>query len=837
MIIQFNTPKDDSFFKNFSFDTYTQTDLKTCKNSKFDIKSIISCILNQDIKSLSPSKKNSSVYKVQTASKTLTIKLEPIKYSELKTCLQAYEKIKVLQLNSILSKSFEYTYINNTWVLATICETSYDYTLEDIVNKLSSHPESCFPIEYLIQVFVNCFLAYRDLQNHGVFIQDIDLSCICFKVNKQNPDRINVFLLLDLINSKFLLHCAKVHFSSIELETFDRNFLYSLGKVIYLTLLMQGTESNIHGNFEELPFVPGLSKILHRLFNDHLWLHEKDFLFSKLLKTWEFLIKDTKPPLNSSMTGLYSAFFFTSNDIKEKALNFLTKNIENSSRYSKIFSQHSVRSKFFNYLSTLPRLGLEIGQFLLTQISKNKSNDRTKDLETLISLSYLLSKVEYNSLDNSIQSDISKGILILSQSKTLTILNLFYNGKLLRTLMSKDSNELRYLLKLTPYIGPSAIGELSNQYHDNNIDLLELIEHVPIHFKLKNVFLIADMINSVLGEIDYDDKNLNLPLYRAFKVIYELLSAAKMAKDANFQGICYRNTHNYNVAPVMAECLKCKKIFCVVCGHEHEKLHEISYLTYFAIKDQACSNNFSYLNSDLNFQKCFPIFEDFELLRKLENRNLVFYEGIKGENDQEGKIFLDQFDVDEMAYYTEFYFEELYTENFDIEIVGSGVVVKNLKEEIVKNGVSAGKFPRIGCFDTVGVGVFAKGIIFFTYNGFNLRKFVDFSGDSLLIRIVFKEITNISEKSRVTRVKKDDFLYIGACFDYLDKRFASRYLKIVRHFCLKFKKFKGKSLQTKANIMDVILHIKGLFNEKDIMEIFNPDDKKKKSFFKNCEIF
>lgn len=835
MTASLSIPSDDTFFKYLNIDPALLPASEMNKNSASGLRDLISCLLNQDIQLLGISTKNPPEYKVKTETKNLYVKLEKIKYSELKDCIKGYKKSKTLQINSLLSKKLKYTYINKSWILATISEDFNNYTLEDIIKYLNENPEFSLPIEYIIQIFMSSLLIHKNLQEKFFPLSFIEPSSFCFKVVKMKPNDFKVFLFFDIMDPSILIRSVKSPFYSDDLENFNKNFQVSLGKVLILCLLPKTVNDytlvSSLKNFKDHTFIPGLSKVIQRLFNDNLYLYNKDFFNFKLGRTWEYLLGKSEDLDNFSVNGLTSAFFFESLEIKIKAMKYLTRDLENATKFSKIFTHNIVNKKFFFYLKTFQTLEPEVGQFLFRLINNIISNEPKQDPEILVSLSYLLSTVNYELMDESQYRDIGKGILALSLSKTLTILHFFHSKQILKNLLSKENKDLRALLKLTSFVGPFAVDFLiellKKHYIPGSIDVLSLIELIPIHFKLKNSFHITELINQIFRKFHCFNEALHLPLLMAFNVIFELLKAAKDAKTANFEGKCYKNTHNYNISPLMVYCLKCKVIYCVICGQEHEKLHEISYLTYLANRDQICSNTFSYSNPNLAFQRCFPVFKNFNLLKKRENENLVFYE--------EGKIFFDEFCEDEQAYYTEFYFEEIFTENFDIEILGTGVSVKNLKEEIVKNGVSVGKFPRLGCFDTVGVGVFASFFIFFTYNGFHLSKFIDVTGESLQIRIVFNDHSSSSDKNKVKRVRKDDFLYFGGCFDYLEKNFAPQYAEIVKYYCIIFKKFQGKVLDSRGNIQDVILHIRGLFKEKDILEIFKPD-KKTKACFKNCVI-
>jgi len=194
MTANFSIPLDDSFFKYLNIDPALMPSTEMNKNLVSGLKALIACILNQDIQLLGSSTKNPPEYKVKTESKTLYIQLEKIEFSQIKDCIKGYKKSKALQINSLLRKKLKYTFINNSWVIATIREDLYNYTLEDIIKYLNKNPELSFPIEYIIQIFMDSLLINKRLQEHCFILSNIELSSFCFKVIEKDPNNLKVLL-------------------------------------------------------------------------------------------------------------------------------------------------------------------------------------------------------------------------------------------------------------------------------------------------------------------------------------------------------------------------------------------------------------------------------------------------------------------------------------------------------------------------------------------------------------------------------------------------------------------------------------------------------------------
>ena len=807
------------------------------------LESLASSLNESEVKYSFSSLHNPNIHYFHSQKSKFSVEFKRLKYSQIKNLIKSSKIISGLGLQHIIEKKIKYIE-SDGWIAGLINEEIDSLTLENLIHEYKGFKSEPLPCELIVLVLINLMKIFEEVKDR---ICNFTIKAKNF-VFKPDPEKgfERIYCCVDLLDFETLDQANQLYDNGQEPNRSE--FLISVGKLMIRCLTLDSDEHINNSTAESLllrinqnGYIPGLFKLIHKLIQSPAYYLKSSKSSSNILKTWESLLTHSELPSSPSLASLYSAFYFSSSSIKHNSLSILTQPELSDLTFPIKLIKNQVHKIFFSYLNTLKQIDSKIGQFLFKLLKDLNQDESFKTAENLLSLSYILSKIDYELIDPVVRKDVGKGIKSLAKSKTLTILSFFQRKEIFLKLMLKDDQELAGLIKLSSFIGPDSIDFIEELYRLKffalGIEAFPLIEHIPPHFKLSRSLQIMNFMDTVLGKSNLPHQHLQFSIIMAFNVVYELLKASKDAKSTNLKGTCYKNKSNYKVAPAMIKCLTCNKTLCIVCGQIHEdSTHRVTYLTYFANIDQTCEGSSIPLPLS-NPQLLIPVFKDFNLIHHYENGFLTMYEGTSTTSEpaehKQGTIEPYLFEFPEMAYYTEFYFESLSSENFDIEIRGTGIVVKNTLEEVVRNGVHVGKMPRIGIFDTFGIGICADNKVFFTYNGFHLRKFIEFKAERVSIKIVFKDFP---EDPFVRRLDKN-MLFIGESFDYIEKDWAMKYVNIVKNFCMVHKKLKKKhqEIDKEANIYDVVFHIKEFFTVNEITKVFQPNRENKK-MFKDCRI-
>ena len=421
-------------------------------------------------------------------------------------------------------------------------------------------------------------------------------------------------------------------------------------------------------------------------------------------------------------------------------------------------------------------------------------------------------KINYS--DEEIRPLFINFLVSLLDENTTTIQILAHENLHIFKLLKFYSYECRLLL---PYISLCGMNSIYSIIELSNIGIfadplssIEYYHRIPIHFKLQKTFEIMSQIEIIMKSkqpsLIFYNKRIN-NIATAFFLIYELMQAGKQAKELNKLGKCYKNPLEYRAVPLMIKCKRCNSLFCIPCGQSHENLkHEICYLSNKKLDNFGCSGNLENRELAHFTQKITPNYEVF-VIENQEKKDgfFVFYSKV---------INFPSFCEDSVVYYTEIFFERIYNENIFIELEGCGIVYNNITSQCLIYDEILGNMPRIGRYDTVGIGITSDSYVFFTFNGFNLLKYIKFNARQAQIVI---KINDFKEPSIVSPLQS---LYIGDQLNFLEKEFLINYPEIIKFFVLleKFKNEINKSLSPgKENLFDVLLDIKAMY-PRDVYE-------------------
>ena len=335
------------------------------------------------------------------------------------------------------------------------------------------------------------------------------------------------------------------------------------------------------------------------------------------------------------------------------------------------------------------------------------------------------------------------------------------------------------------------------------------MQRIPAHYKLQsteNIMKELEYLMNIKSPTLVPDQSRIFMSTSVLSIIYEVVHAIKDAKECNRIGKCYKNTQGYNVAPAMIKCSTCGKNLCISCGNHHAiDGHCISYITHSKLIHWMCEENSDFFSEARLSRKSYPECDEI-IIEEPEIKENLYIFNIK-------KIQIPAIRNENYLFYTEILFEKCESENIIIFLRGTGIVYNNsccLIQKHEKNECSA---PKIGWSDTIGIGITLDCKAFFTYNGYIIGKYIDFSSEYVEVTI---EITSFLKPSLSGN---SPCLYNEAAFKYLEKGSLLNYKNIIRKLALlgqmKDKVFKSK-IPGRENLFAVIDDVNQIVSKSEV---------------------
>jgi hypothetical protein len=310
-----------------------------------------------------------------------------------------------------------------------------------------------------------------------------------------------------------------------------------------------------------------------------------------------------------------------------------------------------------------------------------------------------------------------------------------------------------------------------------------------------------DLMKTWAPALIFDSKKIN-SMHLAVTILYELLQAAKEAKIANQLGKCFKNILSYKVSPVMVQCLSCNKQVCVSCAQYHMDLtHKVSFLTHSKIENSTCQDESQSPNMVHPTRSSLPSCEE------------IYFETPANENQSYSwkvrEIMMPKSQTSGTLFYGEIYFAKCESEDIQIVLHGSKIEYDNNIPGIVKNNAFYCNGPRLGASDTLGIGITGDFKVFFTYNGFNLGRYIEFIAKTIVI-----EVKIVSFLPPIINGNCPS-LYNMQAFTFLEKERLNDYKCIANIFVvlvLLRKKIMKKCITSSSNLYSVVDDLKKILD-------------------------
>lgn len=758
----------------------------------------------------------------------LEVRLMNLFYSDIKTVHSALKLIPEFKVNELIIRKFHFTLVQESWLLASCVGFDNKISLSCILKQLKVFSQgSKVPIESILIVIVKATELANEIFSKMKVVGPFYPDNIYFL---KKPSGVEVYF--EVFTIDFLQKRLKLLNLYPEKYGFSiKAFFWSLGVIVCSCLsglelaelpsFALSSSSEIESFLDRLEFIPGLTPMLKSFFDGSI----NDFdsvIKSNTFKTWSFIISNSKKqPENLCPHGFYTSFYFTCKSLIYENLPFLcTSNNFVKEISSELYIKHMIYAKIIEHLTFFPDLNEGMLEFSLHFLIKLKEISPTSIRKLSLHLIFRIIKLKINLDDAAIRTLLIKVLKALIKESTLTVQMIFQNAGIMYCLYDNFSADSKDLFSFISYLGAKSIEHIkffrnSKKYAEANNSIIYM-QQIPIHFKLQVTYDILqemdDLMKTWAPALIFDNKKIH-SMYLAVTILFELLQAGKEAKICNQLGKCYKNIHSFNVSPVMVNCASCNKQVCLSCAQHHIELtHKINFLTHYRISNFTCNEESPKVYMIHASRNVLPTCEEISLENCTVENNIYTW-NFK-------HLELPANITNEVLFYGEIFFAKCESENIILSIKGARIEFDNNIPGIVKNHAFYCNTPRIGATDTLGVGVTGDSKIFFTYNGFNLGSYIEFSSKEISIEIKIESFTQPILNGNCP------CLYNMQAYNFLDKERLKEYKCISNIFVvlvLLKKKIMKKCMSWSINLYAVVDELKNILDFNSLKQKLKKD--------------
>ncbi|OMJ95260.1 hypothetical protein SteCoe_1476 [Stentor coeruleus] len=459
---------------------------------------------------------------------------------------------------------------------------------------------------------------------------------------------------------------------------------------------------------------------------------------------------------------------------------------ENPGEVNKVLGNGEIFFEFFKVFieqkSDLVKQPILFNSILLLLKDKNMSE---KFKSTLVSLGFLSLIPEF--IGNNVKSELLCKVCInFIENNTLTLQQILWDTGFVKNLMIKTTRsviENEFIRTTMSYYGKNSLKLILKVYELLDISKHRIFQHIyeiPIVFKLDSISSLFPLLYEIWKKgTKIPAESLPDILKTLIHILSEVACLQQFLELQHLKGECTSKSSQgflkyFGKNPLLIKCLNCSpsSSYCILCYEKYHKKHEIQFLHYQAPMFR-CSElediesiyklDFKlpkYTNDMLFLELYGNKYERFSVSRmSLEpNKTLISaysihinydddYDirnknyGMLSPNQKGPSLLSPTFNSSIRRKSAEF--KEDYTKSlpqadayFEVKIVkagfyeeivigitGTGVFYNCKTGNILRNGHIVSKGPRLGSYDTIGVGLFQEKI-FFTYNGLILRPII-----------------------------------------------------------------------------------------------------------------
>ena len=806
-----------------------------------DLSSLVSMAMQKEINVESQSFQDKTRLYGFLSAQYIRIRLQAMTYAEIQSLSSSIKSLPDFKLENLIIRKYGYSLVEDTWFLSSYVPWSHRASLHQMLSVLDQFsPGLKMPVESILIVLVKAIKLASQIYTSIKMIGPIYMEYVYF-YNENN----NFKVLFEVFTLDFLQ--KRLRFKTIYPERLGftfKAFFWSMGVLAYSCLTglsLQNLPSfacmshdEIESLIDKLDFIPGLTNLMKSFFDGSI-IDFDSIIKTRSFETWSFILScSNKVPEKMCPHAFYSLFYFTNKKVIYQNLPFLCTSDEfvnelNNEKYKK----HSIYDKIIQHLTDFPDLNEGMLEFSLKFLMKIKQISPCSIRSSCLQLIYRIIKLKINLDDSYIRELLIKTLVCLLTDSTLTVQLLFQKAGILYCLYENFSADSVPLFPFISSLGTKSIEHIkffrnSKNYEDPNDSILYL-QQIPIHFKLQMTYEILqemdDLIKTWTPALIFNNRNIN-SICLVNTILYELLQAAKDAKIANQAGKCYKNPLSYKVSPVIVQCLSCNKQVCVSCAQHHIELtHKINFLTHSKIKKFTCQEETPIAYVVHPSRSNLPVCEEI-CLDSYTNDGQSFIWIFK-------ELAIPKFFGSGHLFYGEICFTKSESEDIVIILDGCKIIYDNNIPGIVKNNAFYCYAPRIGASDTLGIGITGDLKVFFTYNGFNLGRYIDFIAKSISIKV---QITSF-----LPPILRGNCpcLYSMQAYSFLTKEKMSDYKFITNIFValvLLKKKIMKKCIKTSSNLYLVVDDLKKILDFNTLKNQYKKDSKDQ-SLSQGCKPF
>ncbi|OMJ69374.1 hypothetical protein SteCoe_32918 [Stentor coeruleus] len=503
---------------------------------------------------------------------------------------------------------------------------------------------------------------------------------------------------------------------------------------------------------------------------------------------------------------------------------------------------------------------------------KDKSMSE-KFKSTLVSLGFLTLIPEF--IGNNVKSDLlCKVCLNFIENNTLTLQQILWDSGFVKNILVKATRsviENDFIKTTMSYYGKNSLKFIMKVYELLDISKLRIFQNIyeiPVVFKLDSISSLFPILHELWK------KGTKIPpeaLQDVLKTLIHILSEVACLQPflelQHLKGECTSKSSQdfltyFGKNPILIKCLNCNPTssYCVICYEKYHKKHEIQFLHY-----QAPMFRCSELEDSESVYKL-----DFRLPKYTNDMQFIELYGCSYErfsvsklNLEPNKTFISAFSVDinsneDSDFYNkdrkilspnqqrqsllspplnsgirrkseelqeeyakslpqaDAYFEVkivkagFYEEIF-IGITGTGVFYNCKTGNIFRNGHIVSKGPRLGSYDTIGIGLFQKKI-FFTYNGLILRPIIP----CFIIHPIKAYISSGSYNSPELEVKFSNWIFMGPYTSLVHANSDAD--NLIKFIMKKVIKLNSRKETKNEDLVDKFLELLRIMSKSDLLD-------------------
>ena len=806
-----------------------------------DLSSLVSMAMQKEINVQSQSMQDKTRLYGFLSAQYIRIRLQSMTYAEIQSLSTTIKSLPDFKLENLIIRKYGYSLVEETWFLSSYVPWSHRTSLHQMISALDQFsPGLKMPVESILIVLVKAIKLASQIYASIKMIGPIYMEYIYFYKEK-NDFRV----LFEVFTLDFLQ--KRLRFETIYPERLGftfKAFFWSMGVLTYSCLTGLSLQDlpafacmshdEIDSLIDKLEFIPGLTNLMKSFFDGSI-IDFDSIIKTSSYETWSFILScSNKGPEKMCPHAFYSLFYFTSKKVIYQNLPFLCTSDEfveelNNEKYKK----HSIHDKIIKHLIDFPDLNEGMLEFSLKFLMKIKQMSPSSIRKSCLQLIYRIIKLKINLDDSYMRELLIKTLVSLLTDSTLTVQLLFQNAGILYCLYENFPADSVPLFPFISSLGTKSLEHIkffrnSKNYQDPNDSFLYL-QQIPIHFKLQMTFDILqemdDLIKTWTPALIFDNKKIN-SICLAVTILYELLQAAKEAKIANQTGKCYKNLLSYKVSPVIVQCLSCNKQVCVSCAQHHMELtHKIIFLTHSKIKKFTCQEETSVIYPVHPTRSSLPICEEI-CLNSYLNDGQAFIWIFK-------ELAIPKVFVAGHLFYGEICFSKCESEDIVVILEGCKIEYDNNIPGIVKNNAFYCYGPKIGASDTLGIGITGDLKVFFTYNGFNLGRYIEFVAKNISIQVQIKSFLPPIIRGNCT------CLYNMQAYSFLTKEKLNDYKCLANIFVVLIllkKKIMKKCIKSSSNLYSVVDDLKKILDFNTLKNQFKKDSKHQ-SLGQGCKPF